>query len=413
MEKPYNRYCGMTPHGVSKPLPMTTSRSLCNFGFIALNLLVLFAFSNLSIFFSFYSFLAQLPISPQWNGVLIGTFSASALVLRPVISARLSVENAIRVIAIGLMLTVASLLLYAHVTSLVPMLLLRMLHGAAYVAMMSASVTLLMVFMPPEKSGQGFGIITIMTLLPYAVIPYVLEHGLSAVPIGRVYTYTALLMIPPACLLLPLSKLVRKARASLPENGGKMPGGSLLANLRQPKVLMLLTANGLVFCVFSSMFFFLKTFCAMSGLGDPGLFFTCATGVMIVSRILLGPLFDKFDKGILAAISLLLFAAGVLMLTVMNSLTIFYAAAIVYGAGVGSATPLMNGLMFTISQPQYRGLNTNLMLEMVDAGFFIGPAACGLALAAGLGVTPILAACVAILFLSACLMALLKNSDHQ
>lgn len=392
---------------------MTTSRSLCNFGFIALNLLVLFAFSNLSIFFNFYSFLAQLPIPPQWNGVLIGTFSASALILRPVISARLSVDNAIRVIAIGLMLTVASLLLYAHVTSLVPMLLLRMLHGAAYVAMMSASVTLLMVFMPPEKSGQGFGIITIMTLLPYAVIPYVLEHGLSAVPIGRIYTYTALLMIPPACLLLPLSKLVRTAKADLSENGGKMPRGSLWANLRRPKILMLLTANGLVFCVFSSMFFFLKTFCAMSGLGDPSLFFTCATGVMIVSRIFLGPLFDKFDKGILAAISLLLFATGVLMLTVMNSLTVFYAAAIVYGAGVGSATPLMNGLMFTISQPQYRGLNTNLMLEMVDAGFFIGPAACGLALAAGLGVTPILAACVTILFLSACLMALLKNSDHQ
>ncbi|AMK10094.1 MFS transporter [Pseudodesulfovibrio indicus] len=392
---------------------MTTSRSLCNFGFIALNLLVLFAFSNLAVFFNFYGFLSQLPIPSQWYGVLIGAFSASALVIRPVISARLSADNAAGAIGVGLMLTVVSLLLYAHVVSLVPMLLLRMLHGAAYVTMMSASVTLLMVFMPPEKSGQGFGIITIMTLFPYAVIPYVLEHGLSGVPIGRVYTYTALLMIPPACLLLPLSRRVRSARSRLPESGGAMPKGSLWINLRQPKVLMLLAANGLVFCVFSSMFFFLKTFCAMSGLGDPGLFFTCATAVMIAVRFFLGPLFDKLDKGILAAVSLLLFAAGVLMLAAMNSLAVFYAAAIVYGAGVGSATPLMNGLMFTISQPQYRGLNTNLMLEMVDAGFFLGPAACGLALAAGLGVTPILAGCVAALFLSAGLMGLLRNSNPQ
>lgn len=392
---------------------MIISRSLYNFGFISLNVFVLFAFSNLAVFFSFYSFLNQLPILPQWNGVLIGTFSASALIIRPIISARLTVDNAIRAIAIGLVLTVVSLLLYAHVVSLVPMLLLRMLHGAAYVTMMSASVTLLMVFMPPEKSGQGFGIITIMTLLPYAVIPYVLEHGLSAMPIGTVYTYTALMMIPPACLLLPLSKHAQAARAKLPNSGGAMPKGSLWANLRQPKIIMLLLANGLVFCVFSSMFFFLKTFCAMTGLGDPSLFFTCATGVMIATRIFLGPLFDKFDKGILAAISLLLFATGVLMLNAMSSLAVFYAAAIVYGAGVGSATPLMNSLMFTISQPQYRGLNTNLMLEMVDVGFFLGPAACGLALAAGVDLTPILIACVAALLLSACLMGLLKTPNNK
>lgn len=389
---------------------MTAPRSLCNFGFITLNVLVLFAFSNLAVFFNFYGFLGQLPIPPQWSGVLIGAFSASALAVRPVISARLSVEGAVRAVAAGLGLTVVSLLLYAHVDTLVPMLLLRALHGAAYVVMMSASVTLLMVFMPPEKSGQGFGIITIMTLLPYAVVPYVLEHALASVPQAAIYTYTALLMLPPACLLLPLSRQVRAAGAGR-SGGASLPGGSLAANLRQPKIIMLLLSNGLVFCVFSSMFFFLKTFCAMSGLGDPGLFFTVATGVMIATRVFFGPLFDRFDKGRLAAASLLLFAAGVLMLTVMTSLAVFYAAAVAYGVGVGSATPLMNGLMFSLSEPKFRGLNTNLMLEMVDAGFFLGPAACGLALSAGFGPGPILAACVAALVLSACLMALLGTSN--
>lgn len=389
---------------------MTAPRSLCNFGFIALNVFVLFAFSNLAVFFNFYGFLGGLPIPPQWSGVLIGVFSASALAVRPVISARLSVGSAVRAVGAGLGLTVVSLMLYAHVDTLVPMLLLRVLHGAAYVITMSASVTLLMVFMPPEKSGQGFGIITIMTLLPYAVIPYVLEHALASVPQAAIYTYTALLMLPPALLLLPLSRQVRASGAA-GAGGASLPGGSLAANLRQPRVIMLLLANGLVFCVFSSMFFFLKTFCAMAGLGDPGLFFTVATGVMIATRVVFGPLFDRFDKGVLAAVSLLLFAAGVLMLSVMTSLAVFYAAAVVYGVGVGSATPLMNGLMFTISQPKYRGLNTNLMLEMVDAGFFLGPAACGLALSAGFGPGPILAVCVAALALSACLMGLLRNSN--
>ncbi|WP_461210964.1 MFS transporter [Desulfocurvus sp. DL9XJH121] len=390
---------------------MAIPRTLCNFGFATLNVFVLFAFSNLAVFFSFYSFLNQLPISPQWHGVLIGAFSGSALIVRPLISPWLDADNAIRAIAAGLALTMASLLLYAHAASLVPMLLLRIVHGTAYVIMMSAAVALLTIFMPEEKSGQGFGIVTIMTLLPYAVIPYMLGHGLSSVAGGAIYTYTALLMLVPGCLLPLLSKHVQKARTETAEARQPLSRGPLLANLRRPKILVLLLANGLVFCVFSSMFFFLKTFCATAGLGDPGLFFSAATCVMIATRLFLGPLFDRFDKGILGAASLLLFAGGMLMLRSMNSLAVFYAAAVLFGVGVGSASPLMNALMFTISPPQYRGLNTNLMIEMVDAGFVIGPTACGLALAAGFGFTSIWGACVAALVLSAGLMGLLKNSN--
>ena len=392
---------------------MTTPRSLCNFGFAALNILVLFAFSNLAVFFDFYGFLNQLNIPAQWHGLLIGAFSASAMLVRPLVSPRLGARNAIRAIAVGLGLTMVSLLLYAHAASLASMLLLRIVHGAANVIMMSASVALLTVFMPPEKSGQGFGIVTIMTLLPYAVIPYVLGHGLPSVPGGAVYSYTALVMLVPACLLLPLAGYLKKTGAGLAEAQKSLPRGSLFRNLRQPKIVALLLANGLVFCVFSSMFFFLKTFCATSGLGDPGLFFTAATGVTITVRLFFGPLFDRFDKGKLAAASLLLFAAGVLLLTVLDSLAVFYAAAVLFGAGVGSATPVMNALVFTLSPPQYRGLNTNLMLEMVDAGFLIGPTACGLALAAGSGFPSILGGCVAALLLSACLMFLLKNASVQ
>ena len=52
------------------------------------------------------------------------------------------------------------------------------------------------------------------------------------------------------------------------------------------------------------------------------------------------------------------------------------------------------------------------MLEMVDAGFFVGPALCGLALAGGLGPGPILGVGVAVLIISATLMGLLKNSNQ-
>lgn len=392
---------------------MSSTTSLYNFGFFTLNLFVLFAFSNLAVFFSFYSFLQQLPIAPYWHGILIGLLSASALVVRPLISTRLNVTNSIRVTALGLGFTVLSLLLYAHVQSLVPMILLRILHGAAYVTMLSASVTLLMEFMPTDKSGQSFGIVTIMTLFPYAIIPFLLENVFPLVPLGNIYTYTAALMVPPALLLIPLAHHLRSKKTVSSGDRDAQPRAAFIHNLRQPRVLMLLAANGLFFSVFSLVFFFLKTFCANSNIGDPGLFFTTSTGVTIGIRVFWGALFDKYNKALLAVGSLLVFTSAFFLLTIMASDAIFYVAAVLYGVGVGAATPLMNGLMFSISQPKYRALNTNLMLEMVDAGFFIGPALCGVALATGLEQTTILTTCMVFIFGAIALIFPLRNIPSQ
>ena len=125
---------------------------------------------------------------------------------------------------------------------------------------------------------------------------------------------------------------------------------------------------------------------------------------MIAVRVIFGPLFDKFDKAVLTAGSLLILAFSLILLATVDSSTHFYGAATIYGIGIGAATPLMNGLMFTLSRPIYRGLNTNLMLEMLDVGCFLGPAACGIALVAGLGQTAILSVCALIIILAAGLM---------
>jgi len=392
---------------------MKSKDTLFNLGFLTLNALVLFSFSNLAVFFSFYSYLKTLPIPGYWHGILIGLLSASALIVRPLISTRLTPRNAIRGVALGLAFMAVSLLLYSHAHSLLFMALLRILHGAAYVTMVSSTVTLLMVFMPPEKSGQGFGIITIMTLLPYAIIPFVIENSFAHVPLDSIYCFMALLMLPPGLLLIPLAKRVREHALSEKQSADKLPKGSLWLNVSQPKILCLLVANGLLFAVFALVFFFLKTFCANSGIGNPGLFFTTSTGVMIAIRIFLGPLFDRFNKAALTIISLIMLAISLTLLDSVDSIARFYAAATMYGVGVGAATPLMNGLMFAISRPLYRGLNTNLMMEMVDAGFFLGPAICGFALATGFSQTTIISVCIGAIVLAAGLIIPLMKPQTE
>jgi hypothetical protein len=261
-----------------------------------------------------------------------------------------------------------------------------------------------MLFLPPKRAGQGFGIITIMTLLPYAIAPLVLEKLFPTTPLDHAYALTALLMVPAGLLLIPLFRLVSAQTTDTPATAAALPKGSLWINIRQPKILCLLLANGLIIAVFALVFFFLKTFCERSGIGNPGTYFTTATLAMIAVRILAGPLFDRFDKASLAMGSLLILAAGLFLLSRFHSETIFYVAAVLYGIGIGAVTPLLNGLMFTLSRPQYRGFNTNLMLEMVDAGFFLGPVLGSRALGAEFSPAAILMACIGALVLSALLL---------
>ncbi|MCK5687484.1 MFS transporter [bacterium] len=382
-----------------------SEEKLFNFGFVTLNFFVLFSFCNLAVFYSFYNFLATLPIPKQWHGILIGLISASALILRPFIISRLTVRNAIRGVIIGIVLIVISLLSYSHANTLLPMFLLRIMHGVAYVTLMSSAITMLMIFIPAKKSGQGFAIISVMTLLPYAVIPLILESSYAAnIHMTNVYSFTAFFMIPPLFLLIPLSKHLKSHVSGNSKIADKLPKGSLWLNIKQPKILCLLGANGLLFAVFSLIFFFLKTFCAESGFGNPGIFFTIFTGVMIGIRVLLGPMFDKFNKAPMTIISFIILAVGLFLLRSVESTFRFYSAAVIYGIGVGAAAPLMNGMMFNISSPVYRGLNTNLMMEMIDLGFFLGPAICGFALSTGFSQANIISVCIGAIVMAAFLM---------
>jgi MFS family permease len=68
---------------------------------------------------------------------------------------------------------------------------------------------------------------------------------------------------------------------------------------------------------------------------------------------------------------------GYLLLAHVSTATPFFGTALVLGLGWGVSMPLLSGLMFDISQPRFRALNSNLAMEMFQAGFFIGPLAGG------------------------------------
>ena len=87
------------------------------------------------------------------------------------------------------------------------MIVLRIIHGAAFVLLTSAVIALIVQFIPQEKSGQGFSIVSISTMIPYAVIPTLTETLLPHVASEAViYAGVSVFSVVSILLLVALKK---------------------------------------------------------------------------------------------------------------------------------------------------------------------------------------------------------------
>ena len=187
--------------------------------FLALNGVIFLVFCNVAVFFQFQNYLQEeLHLPAASLGFLIGIFAFTALIVRPIISPFLHSDNARKWLFISTIGVIASLLLYYPARGFWSMAVVRVLHGGIYVVLATAALTKMMDSIPEARSGQAFGLITVITLLPYAVMPPLLD------PLIRVFGgflpvlyFTAFLMV----LVFPLLLLIKtkgKEREGRPDS---------------------------------------------------------------------------------------------------------------------------------------------------------------------------------------------------
>ncbi|EHJ47566.1 major facilitator superfamily MFS_1 [Solidesulfovibrio carbinoliphilus subsp. oakridgensis] len=359
---------------------------LFGYDFTVLTLAATFGFCNIAIFYGFASYLERLGIDPAWRGVLLGAEPLAAFCLRPFLSVLVTPRNALAVARIALAAMGVALCCYQFARGVGPILGVRLFHGLAFVCLVSAVIVLLSRVIPPRLAGRAFGYFSLSALVPYAVMPPLTEWLLPRLGSeDAAYAACSLLVLPGLALLAPLGRrLGRRAMA-----GVQGTGRPRLADLRQdlalPPVRLILLANLCVFLSTTLIFFFMKPFALGLGLADPGLFFTVSTAASILVRVAGGSLYDRLPKEIplLAALAGL---AGVMAgFAATTGVIRFLILAGGYGLSLGVALPLLNAVMFGHSPAHLRGVNMNLMLFMMDAGYVAGPMAGGMLLAAGAG----------------------------
>lgn len=355
--------------------------------FLSLCLIFMAAFCNVSVFYSFFHYLGAIGIPPAWAGFLVGLEPMAAFAFRLAVIPWLHARNAFAVMIVSLFLLIAVSCSYLWAGDIASLAVLRVFHGAVFVLLTSTVIALMVVFIPVKRSGQGFSTISIATMIPYAVMPMLVE---SALPFVRNESeiYAGVAVFGAASLLL--SALVyRRTTAALKGRDQVLMRRPRLSEMREnfrrlPVAVLLLTAL-LVYFAHATVFYFIKDLSLESAGGEVGSFFTVSMLMMIAVRAAGGALFDRFDKGLILQVSLSLLMLCLVLLPLSRSGVFFYTIASLYGLGMGAVFPLLNALLFSASAPAMRGFNTNMSLFAMDAAYFLVPYAGGFLIAAGAG----------------------------
>jgi len=393
--------------------PQGARERLFTYDFVVLALAATFGFCNIAVFYGLATHLERLGVDPAWRGAVIAAEPLAAFLSRPFLSVWLTAPRALGVARLALAATGLVLPCYLLADDVPALLAVRLAHGLAFVCLVSAVTALLARTVPPRRAAEAFGVFSLSALVPYALMPPLMEWlAPRAGGEAGAYAWTALLTLPALAMLLPLGPRLGRA-AFAPEERRPPSRRELIDNLRRPPVALLLGAKLLFFTASTQLFFFFKPYALTLRDVDPGLLFTVTTCSSIAVRVLAGPYYDRLPRCATAGAAIACLGACAALFTQSGGGLSFLALAALYGLLQGVALPLFNAAMFLASAPGLRGLNLNLLLFMMDAGYVIGPLAAGAALAAGGGYSTVYGVSAGLFACSAGVMALLALRERR
>jgi MFS family permease len=352
---------------------MLESRKLLTFEFIGLCIVTFLAFCNVTVFYNLFNYLQTLDIPANLHGLVIGSYSLTAMVLYLLVSPFLTTTNAPRTILLGIAVATLCGVGYLFIHSFWGLLGLRVINGFGQFLMGAGAMTLFVSVIPKEKSGQAFAIYSVAILLPFGAMPAVMDVLASFIPTpSHGYAGATVMLIPAAWIVLHIYRR-RREQLSTVERKSLPAWLDIRANVTRLPVALLLLLNTIYIINWSSMFFLIKGFADQQGIINVGAFFTVQTGLMIVLRLMAGRLLDTFDKARMVVATFAIIAIGHLALDNLPGAWAISLVALIFGFGMGMGQPTINGLMFEVSSPDFRPLNANLMLFATQAGSFLGP----------------------------------------
>jgi MFS family permease len=325
---------------------------LWTFDFVIISLISLFTFLG------FHILLPTLPVYTKnlggddtSAGLVIGIFTFSAVLIRPLVGYALDLYGRKNLFIMGMIIFVLCVLAYIWVPSLLILFLIRFIHGFGWGITSTSSSTVATDHIPKSRLGEGMGYYGLASTLATAVAPAIGIYIINS------FSFTALFLFAASMIVIAIFMAFL---ITYPTLNQMKPSFKFLEKAALPSALVIF----FVTMTYGTIVSFIALYAAERGIVNIGSFFTLYAVFLAIFRPLSGRLADKRGFNFVIIPSIILIALAMILIYLASSIGWFLLAAIVYGAGFGTAQPCLQALAVLAVPAQRRG--------SANATFFTG-----------------------------------------
>jgi len=303
-------------------------------------------------------------------GFLIGIFSVSSLILRPVVGRALLTIPERNFMIPGTILYVFSSIAYLLAPPFWPLFIVRVIHGIGLGLFSTASFTLVANITPERHRGQLISYFYLSFNMAFALGPYfgmLIINQFNFVVLFWVCTGLSL------CSLFITLKLGKREVIPLEPPSFKLK--TILTREALPPSLIAFMLN----IIWGTLTAFLPLHALRHGVSNPGIFFIFLAITLVLGRILGGKILDIYDRKKVIVPCLTAIFISMVILTFSTTLPMFILVAVILGTGWALLYPSL--LIYAIENAgSAQGPAMATFTALGDLGAGVGPMIMGIIL---------------------------------
>jgi MFS family permease len=333
---------------------------------------VLLSVANLLMATAFYFLLPTLPLyvtgtlhlDKNMVGIILSAYTVAALLIRPFSGVAVDKFGRKSIYLVSFFVFALLFSGYAFAHSFWSMILIRVAHGLAWGVCTTASSTLVVDILPPQKRGEGIGIYGLSMTLAMALGPMIISFASNSGNYQILFFVAVVISFVGWVLVL----FVRYPRY-FPHESHKKIG---LSSLVERKSLPLATNMLFLAITYGGLVAFISLYCKETGVGNAGLFFMVLAIGVSLTRIVSGKVFDLYGPRKILIIGMVFLILGFPLLALIHNLTIYLLSALLLGFGSGIYMPTFQAMVVNLVEPHQRGAANSTLFTMLDLGIGIG-----------------------------------------
>jgi MFS family permease len=264
---------------------------------------------------------------------------------------------------------------YAPTGDLALLIVVRIIHGVAFGTAATVIAASVVSLIPFPRRGEGMGYFGLSATLATATGPFVAVTLVNGVGHDWLFAFTtgcaAVALLLGLFLRLPERTPTDDERA----NRWKLRWTDVLDPWALPVSLVMLLGG----IAFSGVLAFLNSYANAENMAEAAsLFFLVYAGGVVVSRLVVGRMQDRYGDNVVIYPTLALFAAGLVVIGMAPNGIVLMLGGVLLGLGFGGLLP--SGQVIAVSlAPDHRvGTATATYFLMLDLGSGFGPMVLGL-----------------------------------